>query len=207
MNNCFCIDNYVNKIKENLLGKSIILGPVVSFFVAFSGPRIYGTENKFSPLLGRALHEHWLSASDTSTFLIVNSLKFYFPLVRRVGQFAYALCRSERANTSTLDKFQHFLRAIKAVYFMFNILNPRNNTTNCSVLFCFFSSHLRRAQAPLNSKLDSNTHARRRETRREKWAEGVESTATMSSLTETKACVNLIVEIKVDTYDDFANSL
>lgn len=39
VNNCFCIENYVNKIKENLLGKSIILGPVVSFpSLFFSGP-------------------------------------------------------------------------------------------------------------------------------------------------------------------------
>lgn len=48
VNNCFCIENYVNKIKENLLGKSIILGPVslVSLRVlnfTFFSDTIYGS--------------------------------------------------------------------------------------------------------------------------------------------------------------------
>lgn len=71
---------------------------------------------------------------------------------------------------------------------MLNNLNPRNNTTNCSVLLfspVSFSS----------TRHNSTEHTRRRDVRREKKGES------------RKACVNLIVEIKVDTYDDFANSL
>lgn len=66
---------------------------------------------------------------------------------------------------------------------MLNNLNPRNNTTNCSVLLFLprlFSTHL------------DSIHTTRRETEKGE---------------RRKACVNLIVEIKVDTYDDFANSL
>ena len=65
-------------------------------------------------------------------------LNFRFRL-GSLGQFTYVLCAHP---TSTLDKFKHFLRAIKAVYFMLNILNPRNNTTNCSLLCFFFHSTL-----------------------------------------------------------------
>lgn len=85
VNNCFCIENYVNKIKENLLGKSIILGPVVSFlfvFCFFSGWR-----KKFVPQKS-IIFLHLTLNANTTHF----PLKFYFPLVTVLGQFAYVLC-------------------------------------------------------------------------------------------------------------------
>lgn len=74
---------------------------------------------------------------------------------------------------------------------MLNILNPRNKTANCSALFFLSLSRFESTQLD-STRLYSTQHTRR-DVRRE-WG-------------RRKACVNLIVEIKVDTYDDFANSL
>lgn len=118
VSNCFCIENYVNKIKENLLGKSIILGPVVSFFFFF--------DFSFSVLEGwNGIYSAKLNSADTK---LRNHIHLDCAVPLDNLRMFYAI------PTSTLDKFKDFLRAIKAVYFMLNILNPRNNTTNCSAL-------------------------------------------------------------------------
>lgn len=123
------------------MGKSIILGPVLlvslSFFCPFFSCKAFGfffqREGEFMALNSGSFVEalnFW--HAHISHHIHLN---FRFCL-GSLGQFTYVLCAHP---TSTLDKFKHFLRAIKAVYFMLNILNPRNNTTNCSLLCFFFS--------------------------------------------------------------------
>lgn len=95
---------------------------------------------------------------------------------------------------------------------MLNILNPRQQYNK---LFCSaFSTSLLDAffhSAFTHSKHNStNTHTR--DVRHEKnvgnRAGGrAEGPAGGREWRRQKACVNLIVEIKVDTYDDLANSL
>lgn len=79
---------------------------------------------------------------------------------------------------------------------MLNILNPRNNTTNCSPLCLYFFS--------LDIACSTQhiyTHERR------EMMETREMLFRGKRREKRKARVNLIEEIKVDTYDDFANSL
>lgn len=120
------------------MGKSIILGPVLLVSPSFVLPFFsnVSVEGKFMALKSFSFrrsteifwHEH-----------ISHHIHLNFRFRFGFGQFAYVLCAHP---TSTLDKFKHFLRAIKAVYFMLNILNPRNNTTNCSAFFfLLFTRH------------------------------------------------------------------
>lgn len=140
MNNCFCIENYVNKIKGKPLGKiDNLRASFVSFSFLFFGALFPSfTMEKHSVFFRRKNLWHLKAVP------FVEALNFWHAHISHhihlnfrsrlgsLGQFTYVLCAHP---TSTLDKFKHFLRAIKAVYFMLNILNPRNNTTNCSPLF------------------------------------------------------------------------